>query len=115
MTHHVILNIGLMAGDVEIAAPVVYQTMRAAGILWERTAVHTEAPEPTMVVEGYANDYQIDLVAMWLQQECIAVWDLHHREGRLVGPQAAKWGAFDPSQFILLNGSLLSEARSVAA
>jgi hypothetical protein len=116
MNHPVILNIGMRCADgAELTTAVVMQSLRAAGVLWERIALREDAPEPTMVVEGYSTDYQVYLLSTWLQQECIAVWDQMHREGRLVGPQAAKWGEFDPAQFILLNGSLLSEARSVVA
>lgn len=115
MTSHLILNIGLMSGGVEIADTAVYRAMRAAGILWEKVAHHQSDTEPTLVIEGYGTDHQVNLVATWLEQDCIAVWDPLHREGRMVGPYRDRWGEFDPSQFIMLNGSRLSEARSVAA
>lgn len=115
MTNRCILNIGLLTGGAEIADTCVFRAMRAAGILWERYEHHQSDTEPTLAVECYANDDQIDLVATWLEQDCIAVWDLMHREGRLVGPRRADWGVFDPSRFLLLNGSRLGEARSVAA
>jgi hypothetical protein len=115
MTSHIILNIGLHTPQAELTLPAVFKAMRAAGILWERHEHRESDTEPTLVVEVYASDHQIDLIATWLEQDCIAVWDMLHWEGRLVGPGRAKWGEFDPSQFILLNGSRLSEARSVAA
>lgn len=120
MTSHLLLNIGLMTGGVEIADTTAYRAMRAAGILWEKVAHHDwpnpdGSTEPTLVVECYANDHQVDLVATWLEQDCIAVWDMVHWEGRMVGPYRDRWPEFDPAQFVLLNGSRLSEARSVAA
>ena len=72
------------------------------------------SPESTLVVSLHALDsIRPHDIAVEFAQDCIAVYDLLHREGRLVGPKAAEWGAFDPSKFVLLNGVLLSEARSV--
>lgn len=114
MTNHHILNIGLMAGDVEILATSAFKAMRGAGILWETARQFESDSEPTLVVECDATDHQVHLLATWLEQDCIAVWDRMHREGRLVGPNAKVWGEFDPAKFILPNGSMLSQARSVA-
>lgn len=114
MTSYHILNIGLSTGGASIADSTVFKAMRAAGILWERYTQRESDTEPTLVVEAYCNDHQVDLVSQWLEQDCIAVWDLMHREGRLVGPRAADWGEFDPDQFIMPDGALLGQERSVA-
>lgn len=109
---NLILNIGLMAPDgTEIAATAALRAMRAASIVWATARQHQSSTENTLVVECDTTDDRVDLVACWLEQDCIAVWDRMHREGRMIGPRAAKWGEFDPSQFLLPNGSRLSEAR----
>lgn len=76
--------------------------------------VHTRDGVHTLVAETSAPDNVIHDLSAELGEDCIAVYDLYHREGRLVGPNTEPWGPFDPAKFILLNGSLLSEARSVA-
>jgi hypothetical protein len=43
-----------------------------------------------------------------LGQDCIAVYDPATYRGRLVGPNAAAWGLFDPSCFILPSGEWLA-------
>lgn len=115
MTNHCLLNIGLMTPDgVEISNTAALKALRGAGILWQDYRVHVSSTEPTLVVDCYATDYQVHLIATWLEQDCIAVWDLMHREGRLVGPRKELWGEFDPEQFLYMNGSRMSEARSAA-
>lgn len=46
-------------------------------------------------------------VAQRLQQDCIAVYDETLQRGQLVGPGATKWGTFNPSFFLNLDGSKL--------
>lgn len=110
----VILNIGLMVGDTEIASYAAFRAMHQLGILWGRSERYDSDTEPTLVVECDATDAQVHELSIMLEQECIAVWDRMHREGRLVGPLKHKWGEFDPEFFLLPNGSRLSEARSLA-
>ena len=77
---------------------------------------HESATEPTMVVhvedlvlDGAVAARLYDL-AMILGQEAIAARDGTH--GRLIGPDAAKWGEFDPSQFIMPDGTKLAPPRA---
>lgn len=115
--NELILNIGLWdsVNDAEITHAAAAKALRQAGFVTYTAVVVRSDTENTLVVEGRAmSDFSIDRVAIGLCQDCIAVWDQYHREGRLVGPDAASWGEFDPSKFFLMNGSRLSEARSVA-
>src|SRR5690606_29512462 len=102
-----------MVGDTEIASYAAFRAMRERGILWGRSERYDSDTEPTLVVECDATDAQVHNLSVMLEQDCIAVWDRMHREGRLVGPRKEKWGEFNPEFFLLPNGSRLSEARSV--
>jgi hypothetical protein len=113
-----ILNIGLRIdredGPVEITVPAVLKAMRALNISFGRYETHVSNSEPTLSIVAGGADHLIHMLAEAFDQDCIAVYDLYHAEGRMIGPRPDKWGAFDPSQFILPNGSYLSEARSAA-
>lgn len=114
MTNPVILNIGL--ADDRKALFEACRAMRRAGIVFDTAHLRlSPTDEYAMVVMCDATDDRIHAVSEALEEDCIAVWDLMHREGRLIGPKAAEWGEFDPKLFILRDGSRLSEARSVAA
>lgn len=108
-----LLNIGLLVDrppvKYEIAATAVFKAMRKVRIGHVNGIVHQPGSEPTMVCEVEATDAQVYQLAVMLDQDCIAVWDRTHREGRLVGPRAAEWGEFDPSLFLLPSGRPLSE------
>ena len=57
--------------------------------------------EPTLAVRVTGvpiSDADVHHVASLLSQDYIAVWDA--AGGRLIGPRAAAWGAFDPSLFV---------------
>ena len=113
----VILNIGLWdsVDEAEITHYAAAKALRDEGFVTYSAIVLDSDTERTLVVEGNApSDFAIYNVASRLNQDCIAVWDQYHWEGRLVGPRSAGWGEFEPSKFFLLNGSRLSEARSVA-
>lgn len=112
MNYPVILNIGLWdsVDEAEITHAAAATALRKAGFVTYTGVVLRSDTENTLIVEGRGmSDHAIDRVAEGLNQDCIAVWDQTHREGRLVGPRASKWGEFDPAQFFLLNGSRLSE------
>ena len=108
-----LLNIGLLVDrplvKYEIAATTVFKAMRMLGIGHVNGIVHQSGDEPTMVSECEASDAQVYQLAVMLDQDCIAVWDRTHREGRLVGPQAEKWLPFDAGKFLLPSGRPLSE------
>lgn len=106
-----ILNIGLATDATAfLAAKVVEQILIANGYLIHRRAVRESDTEPTLVVEvssGHpASPYH---VADDLRQDCIAVWNPTTQEGELQGPQAHKWGEFDPTRFVLFNGKRLAQ------
>lgn len=66
--------------------------------------------EETVVVKlsvssGAENRIRQELfeLAVWLEQDCIAVYNATGWSGELVGPNAAAWGEFNPDYFIRFN------------
>jgi len=112
-----ILNIGLdgVAPGSSLPVFIVARALRAAGFTQVSGRIIQSDSEETYVTQGFGlSDAAIYQLSVELGQECIAVYDLLHREGRMVGPDAAKWGEFNPEFFFLPNGSRMSQARSVA-
>lgn len=106
MRNPVILNIGLAAHSDLFEA---CRAMRRAGIVFDTAHLRlSPTDEYAMVVMCDATDDRIHAVSEALEEDCIAVWDLMHREGRLIGPKAAEWGEFDPTLFIMRDGRTLA-------
>jgi hypothetical protein len=100
------LNIGLHVARGSDLPPLVVSRAVAemmvahrCGSLY-RTRLAQSTTEPTLVVElpVAAPDATIHDLAIDLAQDCIAVRDA--TGGRLIGPRASRWGAFDPAFFI---------------
>lgn len=74
--------------------------------------------EPTIVVSA-THDGDAAVCASWLashlNQDCIAVWFPVSDKGGLYGPDAAKWGEFNPEFFFMPDGARLSKVRSLSA
>lgn len=74
--------------------------------------------EPTIVVSA-THDGDAAVCASWLasqlNQDCIAVWLPVSDKGGLYGPDAAKWGEFNPEFFFMPDGARLSKVRSLSA
>lgn len=51
-------------------------------------------------------------LAVSLRQDAIACYSFGQRDGALIGPKAAEWGAFDPSLFLMLDGKPLDASRA---
>lgn len=124
-----ILNIGLdVNGTRAIAAHVALEVIKANGFLVLRHAVHesdTEAtlvavvqPDPlTILREAGGLHFACHCIASDLQQDCIAVHRPMHGDGlqgALAGPRAAKWGRFDPTCFLQINGERLAPVTAEA-
>lgn len=115
-----VLNIGLEVGQSGAYNGIAHtvEGLERLGLRIETLRVVESDTETTAVVEVNRESFvglnQIYRLAQALGQEAIAVRldDM----GFLVGPQASKWGLFDPAQFFLLDGSRLSSsARPEAA
>jgi hypothetical protein len=112
-----ILNIGLQTrGHVaHIEAAEVFEKMSKAGIPAIRAAQHQSDSELTLVVEVKTHvgvtHAQIALLSRDLGQDCIAVWSPFTNRGALIGPRASEWGAFDPKQFFLIDGTRLQDQQ----
>ena len=71
--------------------------------------------EPTAVVK-ILEPFRVDAIyalAVALKQEAIAV--LSEGKGYMIGPQAEKWGDFNPEFFIMPNGEPLAQPVKAAA
>lgn len=58
--------------------------------------------EKTLIVQldGGITDFCLTAFCIDLAQDCIAIRNDETGEGRLVGPNAEKWGAFNPDFFL---------------
>ena len=72
----------------------------------EATAVVRLSCMPEVIAAAMAAAYGI---AEDLGQDCIAIYNPLIAVGQLIGPRADKWGMFDPSCFLLPDGSRLAE------
>lgn len=110
-----ILNIGLArAGKPDIGPCVALTAVREAGFTTDATKLDVSDTERTLIVETeWHGDYTLldrtaEKVADWLEQDCIAVCTPCFGSGKLIGPRADKWGAFNPAFFIMPDGRRLS-------
>lgn len=71
-----------------------------------------ESSTESTLVALVDHDGDVEACTYWLaeklNQEAIAVWWPARAEGKLIGPQAEKWGTFDPAQFLMPDGRRLS-------
>jgi hypothetical protein len=111
----VIINVGLAVGtNGNIGFGTVLRELAQAGFTVRRyNLLHSET-EPTIVARAVfpGNDTHLHrmaaAVALLLSQDCIAVYVPTTGNGFLAGPRAAAWGVFDPTQFILPDGTRLA-------
>lgn len=72
---------------------------------------HTEL---TLVVELDTNQPWViglaNRLAVQFDQDCVAIYNRVTNEGRLIGPRADRWGAFNPARFFLCSGQSLAAA-----
>lgn len=66
----------------------------------ERTLVVTFAPKDAIIFTDVRFRYMVYSLANILKQDCIAVREDLTGAGELIGPNAEKWGDFDPAEFI---------------
>lgn len=113
MTARYTLNIGL---DGINALPgkagwVVHNTLRALNFkIVGADTLRSDTEETVVATVNHPGDVYAcaNWLAQRLDQDCVAILDNETGEGRLIGPKAAEWGAFDPTQFILLDGTRLA-------
>ena len=111
------LNIGLdVTGGVNTTAAYHARATQAIARLTgchildtERYETRYDGPEGTTVEPGlfvhlHTNnvlfaDQNVYQLAVLLGQDCISVYSPRLQSGRLIGPRAAQWGAFNPEFF----------------
>ena len=84
---------------------------QAVGKVVDNPVQRTSKTETTLVAViryDHRTDSQLEDICALLAQDCVAIYTLLDG-GKLIGPKAEAWGPFDPAQFILPSGKLLSE------
>lgn len=101
----VTINLGLARNDGEPDNTIAEALIAVSGGVEYVTAISTakSETEKTLVVQfdfsSLSEAYLYNLCEK-LAQDCIAVRNDATHEGTLVGPNAAKWGAFNPKYFL---------------
>jgi hypothetical protein len=115
-----LLNIGLdnmppeAGGAIGRKALYASRALRKSGFTITGAFVRNSDTEPTLValanfesVNGaFGGAYKL---AEALGQDCIAIRNETTGVGQLMGPRSDNWGAFDPKQFLLLDGTRLAK------
>lgn len=108
----ILLNIGLNTPSGDPVASLGMERIYEAGKLLEtfrkRVALHVSDTEETLVVEcesEFGMRQNVEKLCELLDQDCIAVMCGSKERGWLIGPRAHEWGEFDPTKFLLLDGS----------
>ena len=113
------LNVGMDIESTEaLSAQVIREILVTNGLLLGRDAVVQSDTERTLVIDVMPGPEitnpgrmhaALFLSAQDLRQDCIAAWNEQTRSGGLVGPRAAKWGAFNPEFFFTIEGKRLTQ------
>ena len=111
-----ILNIGLNIGERADALTISRVTLaveRAIDPLGRILSlnVHRSSSENTAVVVVESVDLAGGRwwhLASELEQEAVSVWDEDRATGYLYGPEAVRWGLFNPEYFLLPDGSRMA-------
>lgn len=100
-----IINVGLdkpLGGYVTAGelAQVVYDSRATVHAARIAVVTHENGTEQTWVahVKGLTDEVVYD-IAEKLGQDCIAIYDTDTCTGKLIGPNAASWGEFNPDYF----------------
>ena len=116
-----ILNIGLDGMPAEAGESIgkralfAARALRAAGFVSDGGQVFRSDSEPTLVVKVqvpggfFGANWAVFKLSETLGQDCIGMYSPGLKTGKLVGPEAAAWGDFNPEFFILPNGERLAQ------
>jgi hypothetical protein len=101
-----IINVGLNVGEEEcLTSEEIVDVARELGMLVYEYKVHRAqgATERRFVarIAGATKDALFTMSGA-LGQDCIAVYDLAKCKGALIGPDAKRWGKFNPDKFSVL-------------
>lgn len=100
-----LLNVGLIranaAGYVKVRDILSQCSIHHVNVHGAR--VDIAEPEDTLVLHVSNIDAdKLYSMSLALDQDCIAVYDLHACSGALIGPNAKDWGKFNPDFFKVL-------------
>jgi hypothetical protein len=104
----ILLNIGLNTNNGTIDGIDAFAAVDVDMTTALDIAVHQSNTEPTAVIRiaKALTKAQIETLCEKLGQEAIAQHD--GETGVLYGPQAEKWGAFNPEFFLMMDGTTLA-------
>jgi hypothetical protein len=107
-----IINLGLMAKGKPLNAAATLALLKRMVLAVEAHAVHQSDYEPTLVavvrLDVIAPQARLYNIAEAFGQEAVAAYNPSTKVGYMCGPEAAKWGAFNPKYFLQLDGSRLA-------
>jgi hypothetical protein len=108
-----ILNIGLLRNDTKLPLNYLFveQTMLHLGFEVLDFKLFQSDSEPTAVVtiRGSLSFFQVYDLAIFLKQDCIAIYDPVSKKGFLEGPQSLQYLPFDAAFFLMPDSRRLSE------
>lgn len=111
----ILLNIGedTIYRDQKVIPDKIISALHLAGALPIDIQGDVSDSEYTYIVQipRPLSEREVKDLAVVLDQEAVAYYDSHIDTGFLAGPNAKKWGPFNPDYFLLLDGSRLSEYR----
>jgi hypothetical protein len=116
----VILNIGLANNPRDVRGSL--EVLNFYGLVPAEHQLLDSDTEPTLVVTVHTGELPVDVApsqaifcaSKALGQDCIAAYIPARDVGRLIGPRADKWGAFNPEFFLMPGGSRLSDSQPAA-
>jgi hypothetical protein len=122
MTPTITLNIGLAVGTsgAENTVTQTVQALERAGFVLQALRVAQSSTERTVIAQvSSPSAWGIDsfqataiyALAVQLGQQAIGVFESCRGHGELIGPDAASWGSFDPTQFLTIEGRPLCPPR----
>lgn len=123
MNYPLILNIGLAReakSNISVGT-VLREILASSNIrLLSHCVRHSDSEQTVVAVVEPVEDFgaflvSVDFLSRLLGQDCIAVWSTKSGQGTLVGPNAHKWGQFNPAYFVLPNGDRLGQLLLQAA
>ena len=107
-----IINLGLVSKGKPLDPAATLASLKGMVRRVDAHAVHTSDSEATLVAEVRldvaAPQARLYSLAEAFGQEAVAAYNPATKVGYMCGPEAAKWGPFNPSFFVLLDGSRLA-------
>ena len=105
-TSGAIINVGLKIGEKEgLTLPMIREALAKTKAHVLSASIHVSRTERTAVIQldRPLTKVEMNELSLRLKQEAVPQ-RLENGTGTLYGPMAAKWGPYDPAQFLMPNG-----------